>query len=940
MIFKNKKLKAGTALTVLVAFGWMTAGGNAWAESRAAKRDPGKALARMASNPHLAMSPEQKLQARLLASAIESQPQAASQEMPVDKPVRILAAHAGTDPAAEMRAIAAEIDQLDISEKRTGDPETATRLKSRLEAAHKKVLRDFAQTESLLRKANLPKVIFERHNAARADYMEKIQAVFQEMDAAGKSQNPAQLRSSLQAASELLSKSTDERPTQAFDPSQMPFRMAKPTERKPFVPKRKAGAGGKAAAVVTEKLVAPTAADLAANEDVQITPEIQELATSLGNQPLPIYNWVRNNIEFVPTQGSIQGAQMTLEAKRGNAYDISSLLIALLRSAGVHAKYVTGTTEVPLSAVMNWVGGAETSQVAQQILGQGGIPNVALVSSGTVTHIRIEHVWVEAFIDYIPSRGALHRVGDTWVPMDAAFKQHTFTPRSDLYTENPISVVLDPGDRLFDLDESLGKVTNVDAEPMENRLREWAVRSEEYFLANGRPANMEDLLGRQTIIQENKTTFPGSLPYAVLVRNAGVSTLPTNLRHYVTLNGFDSDFDRALGDPSFSVKLSLPELNSRRLSLQFEPATQADADTLQAARDSGASSLPVYLVNVVPVIKLDGVERGRGGGIRMGSFYPVDVVLQAPDGPTTIPYRVVAGDEIVVGVTGNGVDRKVIEKRFAANPVNNASEYLHLIQLNYWMECDVMGNATASGHGVHALRLPSVGFFSSPLSVSYIFGAPRSGVYQGNVMDVKQSLLGPAGTDPAKVTEFMKQAGTAGSYLEGALWDQFRDRTDPGPRGVSSIHILQAAMSQGIPIYHITSANSAAVLPLLQLNSAVESDIATAVSQGKTVLTPERNVNLGAWTGVGYIIQDDTGGGAYLISGGLSGGTWLDCLRELLPSWETVLQWVIALAIVAAIIGAIATAPVSVPAYAAVALVLLLIAGLSGLNSSPGPVEA
>ena len=386
----------------------------------------------------------------------------------------------------------------------------------------------------------------------------------------------------------------------------------------------------KATPAITERLIAPTVADLAANEDAQITPEIQFLATSLGNQPVKIYNWVRNNIEFVPAQGSVQGSQMTLEAKRGNAYDISSLLVAMLRSAGVSAKYVTGTVQVPVATVMNWVGGAESPKVAQQLLGVGGVPNVGVISGGTVTHIRMEHVWVEAFIDYVPSRGAIHRVGDTWIPMDAAFKQHTFTPRSELYTANPIDTVFQSTEGLYDLDEPLGRFTNVDSDILYDRLGEWAERIDDYLFENGRPENLEDLLGKKTINQETSTVFSGSLPYQVLVRAAGVSTLSASLRHYVTLNGFDSQIDQSLGNPSFSVKISLPELNSRRLSLQFDPATQADADTLQAARDNGASSLPVYLVNVVPVIRLDGVEKGRGGVIPMGSFYSIDVVLEDP----------------------------------------------------------------------------------------------------------------------------------------------------------------------------------------------------------------------------------------------------------------------------------------------------------------------
>ena len=106
--------------------------------------------------------------------------------------------------------------------------------------------------------------------------------------------------------------------------------------------------------------------------------------------------------------------------------DTASLLIALLRASGIPARYVYGSVEVPAEQMMNWVGGAKTIDAAQQVLGQGGIPNVALISGGKISAVRIEHVWVETLIQYQPGRGAKHvpsqSVPDTWVPMDGSFK--------------------------------------------------------------------------------------------------------------------------------------------------------------------------------------------------------------------------------------------------------------------------------------------------------------------------------------------------------------------------------------------------------------------------------------------------------------------------------------------------------------------------------------
>ena len=79
-------------------------------------------------------------------------------------------------------------------------------------------------------------------------------------------------------------------------------------------------------------------------------------AAELNNHPLTIHNWVRNNIEYLPTYGSIQGSDLTLLSKRGNAFDTASLLIALYRAANIPARYVYGTVELQVDQAMNWVG--------------------------------------------------------------------------------------------------------------------------------------------------------------------------------------------------------------------------------------------------------------------------------------------------------------------------------------------------------------------------------------------------------------------------------------------------------------------------------------------------------------------------------------------------------------------------------------------------------
>ncbi|MEW6602826.1 MAG: transglutaminase domain-containing protein, partial [Nitrospirota bacterium] len=181
----------------------------------------------------------------------------------------------------------------------------------------------------------------------------------------------------------------------------------------------------------------PTSADLDQTIEVQFTPEITAKAQELQNDPVKIYNWVRNNIEFVPTYGSIQGANMCLQTKLCNAFDTASLLIALLRASNIPAKYVYGTIEIPIEKVMNWAGGFTNKMTALSLLASAGIPTKGMLVGGEVKYVRMEHIWVDAWIDYIPSRGARHTQGDTWIPLDASFKQYNYTQGIDIKTAVP-----------------------------------------------------------------------------------------------------------------------------------------------------------------------------------------------------------------------------------------------------------------------------------------------------------------------------------------------------------------------------------------------------------------------------------------------------------------------------------------------------------------------
>ncbi len=277
----------------------------------------------------------------------------------------------------------------------------------------------------------------------------------------------------------------------------------------------------------------PTPADLAPTLDAPQTAAIQKQAAALGNNPHKLYQWVHDQIDFFPSYGSVQGAQGTLDKQSGNAIDTASLLIALLRSAGIPARYVYGTVELPVDAVKNWVGGVETPEAAQQILGQGGIPNIALTSGGQIKALRLEHVWVEAYLDYDPSRGA--KPGDgpkVWVPMDPSFKHYTFTAGMDLQTAVPFDAkdFLEHAQQGATVNEAEGWVQNLNQANLQRDLAAYQQRLKTYLDAQkGGNATVGDVLGTQTAQIDKLPYLAGTLPYTVKATAARLSELPTTL---------------------------------------------------------------------------------------------------------------------------------------------------------------------------------------------------------------------------------------------------------------------------------------------------------------------------------------------------------------------------------------------------------------------------
>jgi hypothetical protein len=648
----------------------------------------------------------------------------------------------------------------------------------------------------------------------------------------------------------------------------------------------------------------PTDADLAETIEVKFTPAIQAKATELGHNPTKIYNWVRNNIEFVPTYGSIQGADYCLQTKQCNSFDTASLLIALLRSSGIHARYVQGTIELPIEKVKNWVGGFTDSMEALRLLASAKIPTKGMTVGGEIKYARIEHVYVEAWIDYIPSRGEIHKQGDTWIPLDASFKQYNYTQGIDIKSAVPFDAqsFIDQLKSTATVNETEGYVTNVNSLFIQQTMQDYQTQVQNYITQNYPNATVGDVLGKKEIIKQEFPILAGTLPYKLIVKGATYSSIPENLRHKITFNVVKDMYDEIIGTP-INITKSLPELAGKKITLSYSPATSADEAVINSylpkPHTDGTpidpselpTSLPAYLINLKPELRMDSVVVATGTFVGMGNTETFKMTFTAPnESADVITNDVQAGEYLGIALDPGRISQEQMQTlkakleatkaKLEAQDFSNLTkddilgDLLYTTALSYYAELDVMDYVSSNTMGVAAIRLPSETIFSFELRVDKFLGSPLSVSSGGLSMDVDRAmtLIKAFNGNKEKPRQFMLASGANGSALEYSVPEQLFSTPDDPAQGISAVKALKIANDQEIPIYTINQTNINTILPQLQVDGDVKGDIQNAVSAGKEVTVSKTNITFNGWTGCGYIIIDpSTGAGAYMISGSLNG---------------------------------------------------------------------
>jgi hypothetical protein len=501
----------------------------------------------------------------------------------------------------------------------------------------------------------------------------------------------------------------------------------------------------------------------------------------------------------------------------------------------------------------------------QQLLGQGGIATRGVQAGGRISHIRLEHIWVSAYVNYAPGRGAVdggdhltppqHPSPDArlnaWIPLDASYKQYQYAQGMDLAAAVPLDApsLLDAARQGATVNEAEGWVQNLNQAAIQNQLQQYQARLKTYIDGQNAQATVGDVIGKKIIPERQPATLSGQLPYPIVAESAPISRIPAGLQHRFTYTLYDE-----AGSPLLSYTEKTSQLIGKRLTLSYPPADKASEDLIASylpkPHADGSpiqpgelpTSLPGYLIRLQPRISLDGQTVAQGTqALTMGS------VLTGQGGFTqlydpgqwdmTPDTSHVAGQATAIGISAGGINARQLDDlkkrleqartQLLANNVQSltgeqiSGDLLTAVLWSWFAAAESHNRLSQNQAGIVETPGLSYGLFHAVAQPVYSWGVVRRVEFPGVNMDIGhiRNLTWAKDNDREKWIAYNQLRGQYMSALEHAVPERFFN--DPAqcnsydnptpvaglpncPQGISAVKALGLAAAQGQRIYTIT----------------------------------------------------------------------------------------------------------------------------------------
>ncbi|MBX9770283.1 MAG: hypothetical protein K2X29_02875, partial [Candidatus Obscuribacterales bacterium] len=497
-------------------------------------------------------------------------------------------------------------------------------------------------------------------------------------------------------------------------------------------------------------------------------PSIAEQSRALRYDVDLIYQFVKDNIEFIPNYGLHKGGLGCLIDGSGNAFDQADLMVKLLREANYTADYVFGV--IKLSAVQwsNWLNIDQTNgSLASQLLANGGIPNAFNTQT---SELLLNHCWVRVNIS-----------GTNYV-FDTAFKSYSYVAG-----ENVSSLM--QYDRTTFLSRANNGATttadyvqNINETNINADLTTFSTNLITWIKTNKPAASVADIVGGRSIVPTSGTIRQTDLPYhdnsyTTLVSNV----VPTNLKATFRLQ---YDLTSTPGVYNVDQTFFSADIYSKRLTLWFNS-------------------------QLVATLRLDGTTMGNSSSAQTpGSWSNAKITVKHPY-PTTFAdaeqlVPILAGAQTTVGaawgVTSNDMvaihqqaQNQAIADGAAADSENLLGQSLLLVWDNF------VGQASSGADLLTRMT-------TSTFVLHHVVGTIEQLAHGSGQVKLVNSFM--AGFSVSSLTPNLNlvSIGFTISLLIQALESAAHQQVS-GITAADSIKAIQKCNANGIKIYDAKSSN-------------------------------------------------------------------------------------------------------------------------------------
>lgn len=627
------------------------------------------------------------------------------------------------------------------------------------------------------------------------------------------------------------------------------------------------------------------------NEADFITPEIQNLAVGLRNDPVKIFEFVRNYIQYECYYGSKKGAHLTLMEGSGNDFDQCALLMALLRAAGHTATYEYGPFSFSYDEFTDWWGLSTTPYsylTDGQFITTYGLPAGSSAADVAKWRKRLAvyeysrtagYFYVEAYTLFgeewfsIPFCSLKFNSGGTDYLVCPAFKGHDAVTGIDLLAAtgyNRANLLSSAGgitgspDYVRNLSES-GIGTQLEAYTS-NLLA--AIRA-----SHDSKTVLEITGGRVTAPQ----TFASFADIPEMYRDPFANdwcppeswtAIPQSRMSKLEITAGDYNYStESFTSTTYTHEITMPSLAGKKISLSFagnSASVRLDEDLLGSSFTVSGADVDVRLT-----AKHDHytVTYEDTNGTREASDFVVSEQGRN-DGSFTAIYKKADNNAYTFAYSFGNPDKQLRKRQEKLDAYRRAgiaetdwrvlTEGMNIMGLTYYSQQHDMGQAAGNIYEIQSIT-------------HHLFGrASQEGSFY---IDVGLYLTnhGSGDLDFDQASRFGGLTTLFSSAMEHGVLEQTQGTAS---QAVSTVRLVKTCNDLGKKVFRATSSTWNSVQGQLQgYTTAEKDDIGDRLntSTDRALVPEDGDMTVGQWSGAGYAIEGDAIA-IMRISGGLNGG--------------------------------------------------------------------